>query len=369
MSTEHGSSGETSAPEPNAFAAPASPVAPTAGTYSAPPAPSGYEAVPQTASTPAPPAYGAAAPTYGQPAADPYGQQQPASPYGAQPTQAYGQQPGAQAYGAPQATPYGAQPQYGAYGAAAPAYGQQYGGAQKTDGLAIASLVTSILGFSAIALGLGIAALRRIKRSGAAGRGMAIAGIVISSLTIVGILLVVLFTVVLGASGALDDIDTGDTTGTWDEPLDDTADGSTDGDLYKDPDDTVLPDYTLVTGLQPGECLTYSGTYDLSGADSIDCALTHDMEIVALVPMSGPVELSLSADDPVWYEASTSCEQLVEAAAPGLQDSTGWADLYYPHPDQYAAGETTAYCTFTSYGTDLTGSIAAGTLSVAGTGA
>ncbi|WP_448630511.1 DUF4190 domain-containing protein [Cellulomonas soli] len=243
--------------------------------------------------------------------------------------------------------------------------------------MAIASLVTSILGFSAIGLGLGIAALRRVKRTGDGGKGLAIAGIVISSLTIVGILLVVLFVFVLGASGALDDIDTTDTTGTWDAPLDDstggtaddTADGSTDGDLYMDQDDTVLPDYTLVSGLQTGECLMYSGTYDLSGATSVDCASTHDMEIVSLVPMSGPVELSLSTPDVAWQEAMSTCEQLVEAAAPGMQDSTGVAELYYPHPDQYAAGETTAYCTFTSYLTDLTGSITAGTLSVASTGA
>lgn len=396
MSNDPGSSGETPATEPNAYAAPtpeadapAAPVPPADASYSAPPAPSGYEAVPQApaSNVPVPPAYGApAAPVYGAPAAPGYGQQ-PTQPFGAQPpaAQAYGAQPygaqppAGQPYGgAPQAPQYGAQPQYGTpYGAAAGGYQQQYAGAPKTDGLAIASLVTSLLGFSAIGLGLGIGALRRIKRTGAGGRGLAIAGIVIGAVSIVAVLVFVLFTVVLGASGAFDDIETVDTgTSTWDDGTDttddtagDTADGSTDGDVYMDLDDTVLPDYSLVTGLQVGTCLMYAGTYDLSGSEQVDCSEVHDMEIVSLIEMSGPVELSLSAPDAAWQQASTACESQVEDAAPGLQDSNGWAELYYPHPDQYAAGITTAYCTFTSSGTDLTGSIAAGTLSLTSSGA
>ena len=60
------------------------------------------------------------------------------------------------------------------YGAGAP-----YIGTPPTSGLAIASLVTGILGFSIIALGLGFAALNRISRTGESGRGLAIAGIVL----------------------------------------------------------------------------------------------------------------------------------------------------------------------------------------------
>ncbi|VTR75888.1 DUF4190 domain-containing protein [Cellulomonas hominis] len=70
------------------------------------------------------------------------------------------------------------------------------------DGLAIASLAVSLCspltsGLAApVGLGLGVAALRRIGRSGARGRGLAVAGIVVGSVvTLAGVALVGLFTV------------------------------------------------------------------------------------------------------------------------------------------------------------------------------
>ena len=105
----------------------------------------------------------------------PYGT--PAPPYGAQP---YGAQPyGAQPYGA---QPYGAQP-YGAdqYYGARPAY---YGvpRAAATNGLAIAALVTAIVGVSLVAVILGHMSISQINRTGEQGKGMAIAGLVLGYL-------------------------------------------------------------------------------------------------------------------------------------------------------------------------------------------
>lgn len=113
------------------------------------------------------------------PFAPPPGGEQP--PQGGQPGQppAYGQQPG---YGAPPPG-YGAPPP--GYGAPPPGYGQPpYGSpyaAQKTNTLAIVSLVTSFL-CSPAGLITGIIALNQIGRTGEKGRGLAIAGIVISVL-------------------------------------------------------------------------------------------------------------------------------------------------------------------------------------------
>jgi len=71
-------------------------------------------------------------------------------------------------------------------------YVQQRG----TSGLAIASLVTGICGFFCVtplvSIGLGIAALSDISKTGRPGKGMAIAGIVLSGLWIA--LIVVLLT-------------------------------------------------------------------------------------------------------------------------------------------------------------------------------
>jgi hypothetical protein len=125
------------------------------------------------------------APPPGQPQWQPPGQQQypPAPPYGQQPygQQPYGQQPyGQQPYGQ---QPYGQQPyppsgQYPGYGG----YPQPSGG---TNGLAIASLVLAFF-CSLAGLICGIIALNQIRDRNQEGRGLAIAGIVISCLSIVG---------------------------------------------------------------------------------------------------------------------------------------------------------------------------------------
>lgn len=96
------------------------------------------------------------------------------------------QYPGTQPYPYPQQYPY-APPQYpnthvAQYGYPYGYYAQQQAGA---NGMAIASLILGICGFLCVTpyvgLGLGIAALARIKATGQSGRGMAIAGIILSS--------------------------------------------------------------------------------------------------------------------------------------------------------------------------------------------
>ena len=114
--------------------------------------------------------YGTPAPEYGAPAPQ-YGAQP--VPYGSEP---YGAQPyGAQPYGA---QPYYAQPAY--YGVQRPA---------TTNGLAIASLVTAIVGVSLVAVILGHIAMNQINKTGEQGKGMAIAGLVLGYLgMLVGII-------------------------------------------------------------------------------------------------------------------------------------------------------------------------------------
>ena len=148
----------------------------------APPPPSGYEAVLPDPAQPS----GYGHPDYGQQP----GTGQPAAPgqaaYG-QP--GYGTQPG---HGQPAG--YGPSP-YGPPGAPSGPYGSYSSAAGQNDGLAVASLITSISGFFVglsfpVGIGLGIAALRRIKRTGAEGRGLAVAGIVIGSIGTALLLLV-----------------------------------------------------------------------------------------------------------------------------------------------------------------------------------
>lgn len=144
---------------------------------------------------------------------NPYGEQQ--NPYGGTTSpNPYGPTPESQ-------QPYGATPQYGTppqYGAA-PQYGSQpsayppggppgpysgYPASQGTSGLAIASMVCSLLGICCVLLALpgvilGHVALSQISRQGGGGRGMAIAGLVIGYLLI-------LLNIVLLATGVTSEI-------------------------------------------------------------------------------------------------------------------------------------------------------------------
>ncbi|MBO9553462.1 DUF4190 domain-containing protein [Cellulomonas sp.] len=397
----------------NPYAAPDQPSNPGEGVPPAP-APSGYEAVPPASSgyeaTPSP--YGSAYPTPGYPAASdsrfgsgagdpfaatpqsapppaPYGSptygaapvpppygSAPASPYGPAPVPPYGSAPGygptnapgqpsAATYPVPYGTPgspygtgaptYGGVPGYGG----APGYVSGYGTeAPGTDGLAIASLVTSVGGFvilgalpSPVGLGLGIASLRRIRRTGAGGRGLAIAGVVvggIGTLVLVGAIAVglLMFTAYQTDPEFRQGFDEG-----WSEGMSGTGTESS-GDAY----------YELRTDLSVGTCIAaYPTEYDMSDAELVDCTTPHDTEVVGTVQLTAPV--TTDPEDTEYAAAVDLCYDQIEAAAPGLLDVDGFADVFTPHPDDFdEPGGDTGWCVFVSDGESLTGSITGGDL-------
>lgn len=103
------------------------------------------------------------------------------------------------------------QPGYG--GGYPPAGGYHpYGGypqPQGTNGLAIGSLVSSLIGLctclgSIVGIILGVMALNQIKERGGEGRGMALAGIWIGAITVVLGILYLVFVIMLGVAGELD---------------------------------------------------------------------------------------------------------------------------------------------------------------------
>ena len=147
-----------------------------------------------------------------------------------------------------------------------------------TEGLAIASLVTSIAGLlvlgglpGPVGVGLGIGALRRIRRRGTKGRGMAIAGVVVGAVgTLVFIGWVWLAVWASSNPGLASDV------------------------AFED----ELPDYTLRSDLVVGDCLReYPDSWDLGTADPVDCGEAHALEIVAVLPLSGPVDASADPAD------------------------------------------------------------------------
>lgn len=358
-------------PERNPFAAPEDgPKSPDA-TRPLPPPPSGYEAVPPagswTPSSSGPPAYGdpgaGQQPGYGQatPPQGATGPQRFAPPsYGQQPYAPPPGQPGQPGYAQPTAygqPGYGAPQQYG-YG---PGYGQPTRG---TDTLAVASFATSTGGLlltgglvSAVGLGLGIASLRRIKRTGQEGRGFALAGVVIGAvgtfLFLAGVVLFFVFFAALGASGGLD------------TAVEQFNEGFEEGMQEASPDDPGYWD--LRDDLTVATCLAeYPTQYDMSDAEVVPCAEPHDTEIVAQVTLDAP---ATDEEDPAYYDAVDACVAEIEALSPGLFDVGGFADVYFSHPSDFEApGGSTAFCTYTADEANLTGSIVVGDVLVGGQG-
>ncbi|RYP98265.1 peptidyl-prolyl cis-trans isomerase [Bifidobacterium pseudolongum subsp. globosum] len=138
---------------------------------------------------------------------NPYGGEQPQ--YGA-PQQPQAQQPNqyAQEYGYAGQQPY-TQPTYGQ--APQQPYGQQpaYYPQDRWNGMAIAGFVCSFL-FSIVGLVLSIIGYNQTKKTGEKGKELALAGIIISGLSIVMTIVMIIAFVVIGVSVAgvaLDEID------------------------------------------------------------------------------------------------------------------------------------------------------------------
>jgi len=147
------------------------PYAPPAG-----PAGAGYPVAPSTASAPpVPPTWGAAGyGPYGAPGTPVYGSPPPAGPAVPDPS-AGGYPPGYPAgYGQPGWPP-------------APAWNVSFAPPPRQNGLALASMITSLAGLAfcllpgVVGLVLGIVALQQISRDGTTGRGFAIAGITVGA--------------------------------------------------------------------------------------------------------------------------------------------------------------------------------------------
>jgi len=108
----------------------------------------------------------------------------------------------------PPATPDAGQPVYGQqqpYSQQQPA-GYAYAPTQPTNTLAIVSLVLSILGVSLVGVILGHVALGQIKTTGAPGRGIALAGVIVGyayiALTIILIAIYAIIALVVVGAGS-----------------------------------------------------------------------------------------------------------------------------------------------------------------------
>ncbi|WP_206789754.1 DUF4190 domain-containing protein [Amycolatopsis sp. MtRt-6] len=180
-----------------------------------------------------------------------------------------------------------------------------------TNGFATASLILGILGLCGLSLVLGlvlgIVALVQIGRTGQAGRGRAIAGIVLSLLWAGGLTIGVIYIA-----------DKARTTGTT----------------------------PTIVGLKVGECYNTPDGYGLD-ATKADCAQPHDGEAFDTVPLKGYLKGEYPGEDYLEDQAKTGCE-LRRAAkfgpghTPPVEAELG---VFYPDSKAWLAGKFHAVCT------------------------
>jgi hypothetical protein len=241
----------------------------------------------------------------------------PPPPGNQQPQDPYGPPPANWAQG-----PYG----YGPWGHHGPA-GRPYGAPVSVNALAVAALVLGVLCFlPAAGLVLGLVALRQIRRNGQSGRGLAIAGAVLSSVGLV------LWTVTLS---------TGVVSDAW-EGFKDGAQGNESLSLRK------------------GDCFDAPGglegdTYDV---DPVSCEGGHDGEVFAVVTLPGG---AFPGDAEVTDIADERCYELQDQYAMDSWAMPADVDVYYlmPSKDSWRFGDRAITCIFGNRDAkaELTGSL------------
>ncbi|MFJ6390509.1 DUF4190 domain-containing protein [Streptomyces sp. NPDC091972] len=251
------------------------------------------------------------------PAPGPYGP----PPQGQQP---YGQQPYGQQYGQQYGQPYG--PPYRTWGQGYSPYARP----SSVNGLAVASLVLGVLCcFPAVGLVLGVIALAQIRKKGQSGKGLAIAGSILSSL---GLALWVTALATGGLSEAWDGFKKGATEG--------TAFSVVKGQCFDAPGGSL-------------EGLTYD-------VEEVPCAGEHDGEVFGEFRMTGS---AFPGDSAVSAAADEKCYPLQDTYAMDTWALPEDVDVYYfgPTRQSWRLGDREVTCIFgnTDDNATLTGSLRA----------
>lgn len=257
----------------------------------------------------------------------------PPPPQGPQPPP-YGQAPYGQApYGPGQPSPYGWQQPY------------PYAAPPSTNGLAVTSLVLGLLCFlPPLGLILGIVALSQIKKNGQRGKGVAVAGVTLSSISTV--FLVLAFSL-------------GWASGFWGGLRDAAEESRENGSAFS---------------LSVGECFdspTGKPAGETADVDVVDCAQPHDGEVYGTFRLDNG---SYPGESRIAQLAGDRCGTLAESYFGDLTAVPDNVHDYYFHPTarSRSLGERTVTCLVGGEsGGKLTGSVrdtTGGTDSGGGTG-
>ena len=202
---------------------------------------------------------------------------------------------------------------------------------QGTNGFAIAALIFGIIGGALLGFIFGFIALSQTKRTGQNGRGMAIAGIVLSALWTVGVLLLIILAVASSTPS-------GPVTPTTFPTASPTAEPTT------EPPITTAPSTAIsATELQVGDCLNgpHNST-DVSSLPSVACTQPHQGEVFAVFDLPpGPYPGADGVDDLV----SKGCNARLAEYSPGApsDDAVGLFSVY-PLEQNWERGDREVVC-------------------------
>lgn len=220
-------------------------------------------------------------------------------------------------------SPYGQSP----YGGASPPppYGQPYGAPgpvpgpqnRKTNGFAIASLVFGIIGGVILSVIFGIIALVQINKRGQRGKGLAIAGLVLSAVWLLIIILIV-------AAAVSTDTERDSTTG-----------------------EVVESGSVSIYNLQPGDCVSNVEEGRLVVTlPVVPCAELHSAEVFAVFDLpAGP----FPGDTAIAGQSEQGCfDRLGGYSSEAFNDPATEVFYYSPSSDLWSRGDREVICLVSS---------------------
>jgi hypothetical protein len=197
----------------------------------------------------------------------------------------------------------------------------------KTSGWAIASFVLGLLGGVLLSAIFGVVALRRIKRLGQRGQGLAIAGLALSGAWIV-LIVVVLVTGYLGSATR------SPTTGRI------THSGS-----------------LSVFSLAVGDCFNNPvGATSVASVTAIPCNQAHSAQVYAEFNLAGS-DQSYPGTAVVTRLASSTCNARTGSLDKSKVTNSMTLRFLYPEPDSWLNGNRTVACLITNPTANLTSSL------------
>lgn len=201
-----------------------------------------------------------------------------------------------------------------------------FGSKPGTNGLAIAALIFGIIGGSLLGIIFGIIALRQIRRTGQNGRGLAIAGLILSGIWIVVVAIVVVIAL---------------TTTAQRDPVTGTV--AAGGDV-------------AATSLQVGDCVNnLRDSTNLLSLPAVPCAQPHEGEVFAVFDLpAGP----FPGADAVKKTVTSECSSRFAPYAPHSTDPDPGLFSVYPQQQNWDDNDRQVVCIATpGSGGTSTGSI------------